>query len=202
MKQLIITLTLLLLLVGCGESENLTLKNGDIIFQDSPSSQSQAIKLATHSNFSHVGIVYNQNGKSYVYEAVGPVILTPLSIWINKGINQHYVVKRLKNQSLLTPSVLNKMQGVAKSFANKPYDALFGWSDSKIYCSELVWKIYKRGAGIQLGKLKKLKEFDLSHPVVKRLLQRRYGKNIPLNEDVIDPQGVFDSPLLETVYKG
>jgi len=201
MKQLLIILTLLLLVVACGESENLTLKNGDIIFQDSPSSQSQAIKLATHSDYSHVGIVYNKNGKSYVYEAVGPVILTPLNIWINKGTEKHYVVKRLKNRRLLTSATLKKMQQVAESFANKPYDALFGWSDSKIYCSELVWKIYKRGAGIRLGALKKLKEFDLSHPVVKQLLEKRYGKNIPLNEDVIAPQGVFDSSLLTTIYE-
>ena len=200
MKKLLITLTLLLLLVGCGKSENLTLKNGDIIFQDSPSSQSQAIKLATHSDFSHVGIVYNQNGKSYVYEAVGPVILTPLTVWINSGIDKHYVVKRLKNRAVLTPTVLQNMQQIAKNFANRPYDALFGWSDARLYCSELVWKIYKRGAGIELGKLKKLKEFDLSHPVVKSLLQKRYGKHIPLNETVIDPQGLFDSSLLETVY--
>ena len=201
MKQLLIILTLLLNFIGCGEFKNVTLKNGDIIFQDSPSSQSKAIKFATHSKYSHVGIVYNQNGKSYVYEAVGPVILTPLNIWINRGMSQHYVVKRLKNRTLLTPLVLKNMKQVAKSFANRPYDALFEWSDSKIYCSELVWKIYERGAGIKVGKLKKLKEFDLTNPVVKKLLQRRYGNHIPLNEEVIDPQGIFDSALLKTVKR-
>jgi len=199
MKIFLMTFTLLLF-VACGESNNLKLKNGDIVFQDSPSSQSKAIKLATHSNYSHVGIVYNNNGVSYVYEAIGPVISTPLDVWLNKGVKGHYVVKRLKDESLLNSVVLKNMQSVAKSFENKPYDALFGWSDKRIYCSELVWKIYKRGANLELGKLKKLKEFDLSHPVVKRLLTKRYGKNIPLNEKVIDPQGVFDSDLLTTVY--
>jgi len=200
MKQLLITLTILTLILGCTESEHLSFKNGDIIFQDSPSSQSQAIKLATHSNYSHVGIVYNKNGNSYVYEAVGPVVSTPLKKWINKGVEGHYVVKRLKDESFLTPSLLHNMQRVGKTFAGKPYDALFGWSDTKIYCSELVWKIYKRGLGLELGKLKKLKEFDLSHPVVKSLLAKRYGNDIPLDENVIDPQGVFDSALLKTVY--
>jgi len=198
--QKILMLLLLLLFVACEKPNNMSLKNGDIVFQDSPSSQSKAVKLATHSNYSHVGIVYNKNGVSYVYEAIGPVISTPLDVWLNNGVGGHYVVKRLKDETLLTSAVLENMQTVAKSFDNKPYDLLFGWSDKKIYCSELVWKIYKRGANLELGKLKKLKEFDLSHPVVKRLLTQRYGKNIPLNEKVIDPQGVFDSDLLTTVY--
>jgi len=201
MKNLLILLTLLLL-TSCGDTREQQLKNGDIIFQDSPSSQSKAIKLATHSKYSHVGIVYVENGKTYVYEAVGPVVATPLVQWINNGVNSKYVVKRLKDDSLLNKKALLRMQKVAKTFKNKPYDALFGWSDNRIYCSELVWKIYKRGLGIELGKLKKLKNFDLSHPVVRAKLKERYGKNIPLNEDVIDPQGIFDSSLLRTVYKG
>jgi hypothetical protein len=64
----------------------------------------------------------------------------------------------------------------------------------------LVWKIYKRGLGIELGALKKLQSFDLSHPVVKKKLKERYGNNIPLNENVIAPQGIFDSALLETIF--
>jgi uncharacterized protein YycO len=201
MKNLLIILTLLLL-TACGDINEKEFQNGDIIFQDSPSSQSKAIKLATNSEYSHVGIVYVENGKTYVYEAVGPVVATPLKRWINNGVNSKYVVKRLKDKAILTPTALGKMQSVAKTFKNKPYDGLFAWSDSRIYCSELVWKIYKRGLGIELGTLKKLKSFDLSHPVVRAKLKERYGNNIPLNEDVIAPQGIFDSKLLETIKEG
>ena len=199
MKNLLIILTLILL-TACDNSQKQELKNGDIIFQDSPSSQSKAIKLATNSKYSHVGIIYIENEKPYVYEAVGPVVSTPLAQWISHGINSKYVVKRLKDNSVLTSKSLQKMQKVAKSFQNKPYDPLFAWSDNRIYCSELVWKIYKRGLGIELGKLKKLKDFDLSHPVVRAKLKERYGDNIPLNEEVIDPQGIFESRLLRTVF--
>ena len=34
------------------------IKEGDIIFQTSTSSQSKAIQLATHSKYSHVGIIF------------------------------------------------------------------------------------------------------------------------------------------------
>jgi len=188
------------MMFGCSEPKSYDFKNGDIIFQDSPSSQSKAIKLATHSDYSHVGIVYKKNNKLFVYEAVGPVVLTPINKWINNGVGSKFVVKRLKDETLLTEKKLQAMQKVAHTFAGKPYDALFGWADDRIYCSELVWKIYKRGLGLEVGKLKRLKDFDLTHPVVKAKLQERYGNNIPLNEKVIDPQGVFDSELLHTVH--
>jgi hypothetical protein len=63
-----------------------------------------------------------------------------------------------------------------------------------------VWKIYNRALGIEIGKLKALKEFDLSNPIVKNKLHERYGDNIPLNEQVISPGDMFESDLLETVY--
>ena len=54
---------------------------------------------------------------------------------------------------------------------------------------------------MKLGKLQKLKDFDLSNPTVQAKLKERYGKNVPLNETVISPQAVFDAPGLETVDK-
>ena len=201
MKKIVLLFIISFLMIGCTDEKETTFKNGDIIFQDSPSSQSQAIKLATKSKYSHVGIIYRSKEKIFVYEAVGPVVLTPLKKWISHGVAGHYVLKRLKNRDILTERILTNMKRVAEGFKNRPYDALFAWSDDRIYCSELVWKIYKRAVGIELGALKKLGSFDLTHPVVKATLQARYGQNIPLNESVIAPQGVFDSNLLKTVYE-
>ena len=201
MKKSFIVFMSIFIIFGCSESQKYDVQDGDVIFQDSSSSQSQAIKLATHSNYSHVGIVYKRERKFYVYEAVNPVKSTPLKQWVARGVDKKFVLKRLKDSSLLTAKKLQKMQKVGAFFAKRPYDFLFGWKDDKLYCSELVWKIYKRGAGIELGKLKKLKEFDLSHPVVQYKLKERYGNNIPYDEDVIDPQGIFDSNLLKEVYR-
>jgi uncharacterized protein YycO len=154
------------------------LKDGDIIFQTTQSSQSRAIQLATHSRYSHVGIVYFDKRQPMVLEAVQPVRVTPLKKFLARSVGGHYVVKRLKNaDTVLTPAVLAKMQSVGRSYIGKNYDWAFGWSDNRIYCSELVWKIYKHGAGIELAPTKKLRDFDLSHPVVKAKLKERYGKN-------------------------
>ncbi|HBC6073365.1 TPA: hypothetical protein KEW16_003914 [Escherichia coli] len=130
-------------------------QTGDIIFQISRSSQSKAIQLATHSDYSHTGMLVIRNKKPYVFEATGPVKYTPLK----------------------------------------------QWSDDRQYCSEVVWKVYQNALGMRVGEQQKLKEFDLSNPLVQAKLKERYGKNIPLEETVVSPQAVFDAPQLTTVAK-
>ena len=147
-----------------------------------------------------MGIILTQNGKQMVYEAVGPVQFTPITSWIKRGEGGHFVVKRLKNaDSILTSQNMAKLDSVATLFKGKPYDLLFEWSDEKLYCSELVWKMYDRALNIQIGELKKLGDFDLSNPIVQDKMKERYGDAIPLGESVISPEQMFQSSLLETV---
>lgn len=175
-------------------------QNGDIIFQTSGSRQSKAIQLATHSRYSHMGIIYIENGKPYVYEAIQPVKLTPLEAWIKRGEEGKYVVKRLKSsEKILTPTVLEKMRKEGNKYRGKNYDIYFEWTNDRIYCSELVWKIYRDAAGIEIGRLQRLKDFDLSNPKVKKLMKERYGENIPLDEKVISPASMFKSEMLTEV---
>lgn len=182
-------------MVGAAE-----IKSGDIIFQTSVSGQSKAIQLATHSKYSHCGIVYKNGENYFVYEAIEPVCLTPLDDWIARGSGGHFVIKRLKNaDEVLTPLVLSKMKTVGDRFKGKHYDLYFEWTDDKIYCSELIWKVYKEATGLELGKLEKLKNFDLSSVAVKEKMKARYGNNIPMNETVISPESVYNSELLRTI---
>ncbi|CAM3716012.1 YiiX family permuted papain-like enzyme [Sphingobacterium prati] len=176
------------------------LKDGDMIFQSSISPQCKAVQLATGSPYSHCGLIFHENGKPYVLEAIQPVTVTGLADWIARGKNKHYVIKRLKEaDKVLSADVLAKMKGIGEEFLGKNYDGTFEWSDNKIYCSELIWKIYQRGAGIEVGKLEKLKDFDLSSAEVKSKLKERYGNRIPLEETVISPGSIFNSELLTTV---
>jgi len=174
-------------------------QEGDLIFQTSSSSQSQAIQIATKSKYSHCGILFMKAGKWFVYEAVQPVKETPLEVWISRGKKGKYVTKRLKNATaIMTPEIVEAMKKTYNGFAGRDYDLTFEWSDERIYCSELIWKIYQRTTGIEIGKLQKLGEFDLTNPLVKQKLKERYGDKIPLEETVISPGSVFDSELLIT----
>ena len=177
-------------------------RNGDLIFQISQSSQSRAIQEATGSKYSHMGIIYLEGQDVFVYEAIQPVKLTPLNSWIDRGENKHYVVKRLKNaDQIMNPEVFSKMKAVGERFNNKDYDLYFEWSDDRIYCSELVWKIYDEGAQIQIGDLQRLDEFNLMGEIVSQKLEERYGDNIPWDEQVISPGAMFNSNLLVEVKR-
>jgi uncharacterized protein YycO len=206
MRKVILVLMLLycLLVIGCSSNKtDAKIQNGDIIFQKSKSRQSIALEKATRSMYTHCGIIYESQGKYYVYEAVQPVKLTPLSVWISRGVEQKYVIKRLKHaDKLLTPRVLQDMREYGEGFRGKNYDTHFNWDDSRLYCSELVWKIYKNGANVEVGKLRKLKDFDLEYPLVKQIMKERYGADIPLDETVISPQDIFESPKLYEVKRG
>lgn len=173
---------------------------GDIIFQTSQSEQSRAIQLATNSKYSHMGKIYKKDGQIFVYEAVQPVKLTPLNEWINRGKNGHYELKRLKNaDKILTKETLSKMKLIGENYMGKDYDIYFEWSDEKIYCSELVWKIYKEAAGIEIGELEELEDFNLTHEIVQQKMEERYGENIPKDEKVISPAAMFNSEKLTTI---
>jgi|SRR5688572_22779113 len=178
-----------------------SLRDGDLIFQQSVSDLSTAIQMATHSKYSHCGILYKNEKGWQVFEAVQPVCLTPLEDWIARGANKHYVIKRLKNTGVLTPEALKKMKAYGETLQGRDYDIYFNWGDERIYCSELIWKIYRHGTGLEIGKLQKLREFDLSSKLVQQKLREHYGNAVPLDEPVISPVSVFNSDLLETVSK-
>ena len=191
-KQISILIVAFLALLACGDSLADQLRDGDIIFHTSRSAQSIAIQKATHSKYSHMGIVFIRNGNPYVYEAIKTVQYTSLKKWVARGDGGHYVIKRLRDADrVLTPEAVAKLRQVAAKFQGKPYDPTFEWSDSRIYCSELVWKIYDRGLGLPVGRLQKLSDFDLSDPIVKSKMKERYGKAIPMDETVISPGEMF-----------
>ena len=197
-----ITLGLIFLISCQSKTDTTGIQNGDIIFQTSTSGQSKAIQIATGSKYSHMGIIYKLGNDFFVYEAVQPVKLTPLNDWINRGENGHYVVKRINHsESLLNPETLTKMKKIGEKYSGKDYDLYFEWSDSRIYCSELVWKIYKEAVGLEIGKLDKLSDYNLTDKAVKQKLAERYGDNIPDDELVISPASMFNSDQLITVFE-
>ena len=185
-----------------GVTPDSIVRDGDIIFQTSLSSQSVAIQRATLSPYSHMGLIFLRDGKPYVFEAVSTVRYTPLRKWIARGSGGHFVIRRLKNaEGTLDKKSVDKLRVQIRRFQGKPYDPTFEWSDDRIYCSELVWKIYDRALGIKLGDLQRLKEFNLTDPIVSSKLRERYGLNVPMEELVISPEEVFRSPQLLTVLE-
>lgn len=173
-------------------------KEGDIIFQISRSRQSKAIQSATGSRYSHCGILFKgSKGRLLVLEAENGVEFTDLETWIRRGDHHsHYVVKRWND---LSAESLIKMKAIGKRFIGRKYDKKFLWNDTELYCSELVWKIYNEGAGIQLGVPQYIKNLPVSTEG-RSILEASLKKKLEFHTDpVISPAQIFSCPVLSTL---
>ena len=199
MKKIIgATLVLSLLLITYAFKQTKPLyNNGDIVLQTTNGETGKAIQLATHSKFNHCGVLFFENNEWVVYEAVQPVGKISLSDFNKRG---KATVMRLKNAStILTASAIQKLKTIYKTYDGKNYDTKYNWSDDELYCSELVYKLYFNGLGIELCKPRHLKDFDLSNPLVKKQLDIKYNNHIPLDEPMVAPSDIETSNLLQII---
>jgi hypothetical protein len=174
-------------------------KDGDIIFQSSRSHQSKAIEEATNSPYSHCGILIYENGIPFVYEAIQPVGKRKLTDWIESGVDGKYVLMRLKDSTVLNIIKIEKIKEFVKNQFGKNYDTYFSWNDKEWYCSELIWKTYYTVLSIELVKPKKLRDFNIDSPIVRKNIAIRYGNNIPYDEKMVSPGQLFESKHLYQV---
>lgn len=225
LRRLFLVFFVLLALVGAGLAVWLPytkptarslppLQDGDLVFQTIKSHQTTAIMLASHSWFTHVGIIKLRPGKSpMVVEAVGPVREITLSKWIKQGIGERVEIMRLPQ---LTVEQAAGVLSAAARDDGKAYDFHFTLADDKIYCSELVYRAFKDGARITLGHLQKTGTLHLDNFAVQQLLRERWPDH-PLcqmpesrsfeacvavikEQDIITPDSVARDPRLEVIY--
>lgn len=171
------------------------LREGDIVFQGNAGPQSDAVRKATGSPFTHCGVVTEINGRLAVLEAVQPVRITPIDEFIRRSLPGTFHARRLS--SPLNQERVGQARNWAEKQTGKAYDIKFAWGDDQLYCSELVWKLFDAG-GIELCKTRKFRDYNLNDPVVKRIIVERYGNeaNLPLDEPVVSPGDLAASPLL------
>lgn len=181
-------------------SSNL-LRDGDLIFQESTSRQNEMVAALTNSRWTHMGVIFFDPAGPVVLEAASPVRRTPLPTWIARGREQLYVVKRLREaDSKLSAPVIDRMKRLGASWLGRPYDVRFRWDDDTLYCSELVFKLFDRGADLQLGQLQHAADMNLGDPLVRKAIAKRFA-NIKLNPDetVVTPDSIFNDGQLLTV---
>lgn len=177
------------------------LKTGDIVFQQTTGTQSRAVHLATHSNWSHCGIVLRFRKSWWVLEASRTTQLTPLKKFISRSSeNGSWAIYRYKKR--VTDQALQAALEYGKAQLGKPYDFKFAWGESHQYCSELVWKVYN-AAGVSLCAPKSFSDYDLSSPEVKSLILTRYEHRdrLPKNIKVVAPSDLASSHHLKLVYQ-
>ncbi|MBR6655083.1 MAG: hypothetical protein IKL20_00565 [Alistipes sp.] len=165
MKKVVIVL-LVLLCSSCRRGGDLTtLREGDILFIETTSFQSKFVKLGMMSIWSHCGIAVNTPEGVQIMEADTTVRILPIEKFVDKSVGKKYIIKR-PEQQLTQPIDKDKWLG-------KWYDLKFSFDNDEVYCSELVWLIYKE-QGIELCPPIKINEhFMVRLPMMQDALRER-----------------------------
>ena len=177
-------------------------KVGDILIQTEFSPQSGAIRDATHSLFSHAGVLIDQDddGHFEVIEAVGPVKITSVESFLDRGSTQ---IRRLAKYDRYKQNIDENLEFELLAYLGTPYDVRFSWSSEKIYCTELVWKAYDR-IGIEVSPISSYRDLDLTGERVQALIESRLkaGEELDMNEMIITPADIENSPDLIMIEGG
>jgi hypothetical protein len=172
-------------------------KSGDLIFQAEYAPNGFAIQALSASRYNHVGIVMKRGGKFYVYEGIGKVTRTPLNNYTNRRYTHgKFRVMRLKEDEFNYSNVMNE---ISKLYGRK-YDFALGWSDDRMYCSELVYKVILRGIKVHLSTPRSVEDRPYMN-LLSRVVESNFkAPNINKKEVIVTPGDLANSSKLTTVY--
>lgn len=166
-------------------------REGDVIFQTSQSSQSPLIQIGTRSHITHCGIVVIKNGKPFVLETLKTLVLTPLDKFIARGKDGKYWLKRSNRENI-------KIEYA--HYLGKPYDLAFSFDNDIYYCSELVYDIYKNQLGIELCKPKQVGDYlILGTDKLNKIESTMQRRGITKEQYAVAPVDIFESDYLHNV---
>lgn len=174
------------------------LAEGDIVFQGTIGPQSEAIRQATGSPYTHCGVVFQRDGRLMVYEAVQPVRAITIQAFQARSLPGTFHARRPKSPP--DAAALATSREWAQAQLGRDYDFRFLWANASLYCSEFVWKTYDK-AGVELCPLRRFHDYRLEAPAVKRVIIQRYGsaEMLPKDEPVVSPGDLAASDLLVEV---
>lgn len=203
MKKILLTLGILLVAIAiplrswlieplsAQDTPITDVREGDVIFHTSQSSQSPLIQIGTRSHITHCGIIVMRDGRPYVLETLKTLVLTPLDKFIARGKDGKYWLKRSDKENIKIDYA---------HYLGKPYDLAFSFDNDIYYCSELVYDIYKNQLGIELCKPKQVSDYLIlgtdKLDKIENTMQRR---GITKEQYAVAPVDVFESEYLHSV---
>lgn len=181
--------------INIGTSSS-AIKDGDLIFQSELLPRGLAIQAVTVSKYNHVGVVFEEAGEFYVYEAIGKVTRTPLKSFINrKGTYGRYTIMRPRQDDIDSHSLKRHIY----SHLGKQYDLPLKWTDERMYCSELVWKAYNGSNSIEISTPTSIQDRAVGK-ILLPLVPKKYVRFLDTDDPVVSPADLARSWKLKVVY--
>ena len=202
------------------EEKKISVKEGDILFQDLDSSPlCDAIELVTtgydNYNFSHIGIVvetgdlekikdpnYNYNNDVRILEAIpDKVVTTKLDSFINRSVdknnNPKVIVGRLKPEysNLIDDAII-----FLKSKLGVPYDDLFLLNNNSYYCSELIYEAFKKDEVFDVFPMTFLHPKDNDTLEIWKEYYKKFKSEIPQNKLGTNPGKMSLSSKIDIIH--
>ncbi len=170
-------------------------RDGDIVLQHVKAPLCEMIADITQSPYSHCGLIVHRGTEVYVLEAVETVSYTPLGQWLATGDRGRVTVVRVRN---LTAAQIAQAIQAAQVFLGRPYDTQYQPDNRRIYCSELAYKAFRNGCGIEVGAVQRLG--DLKWQPYEKTIRQLADGELPLDRRMVTPAALVDSPLTTVVY--
>jgi len=169
---------------------------GDVVFQRSRTAQAEVIAEVTRSEWTHVGVVLERDGALVVLEAGAPVGWTPIADWKARGVGGRMLVRRLPRR--LGRAELARLARLGERFVGRAYDARFEWNDRRLYCSELVYRLFELAVGVRLVEPQRWRDLVFTARA-RALARRRLGRQPEPNGRVVTPAALATAPTLRSV---
>ena len=210
MKYLLNVILLLNLFLINSFSQDFVPKDGDLLFQDGDCGDlCEAIETVTPgyrgAKFSHMGMLISDSSGIWVIESIQRgTVLTPLDTFLNRSLDfeghPKVMVGRLKKQYqyLIKNAIVN-----AKSRLNTAYDNEYLFTNSTLYCSELIYESF---ADSLQSHLFQAKPMTFKDPKTGNFFPgwveyyKSLGMDIPEGEPGINPGLISISPKIEIIY--
>lgn len=184
-------------------------RNGDLIFHESTGPQAAAIRVATGSRYTHMGIVRKTGNEIRVIEAARTVSETPLKDFVARGTGNNYAVYRVRD---LTPDAAETVITASRKYAGRPYDIFFRLTPDQIYCSELPFYAFQT-IGMKLGAVERLGDLRINTPEARAIFLLRWRDHPDCKgkdrdgcwaaiqaQDIVTPVSIAKDPQLKRVY--
>jgi hypothetical protein len=138
-----------------------------------------------------VGIISEKTTSGFkVVQAVSPVTSEVFLSEFLEGSRVTPVFLRYKNR---TESLAEELAAAAKNYIGTPYDGAFGLGEGSLYCSELVYFVFKR----VLGDQSPLHLFKMNFNPWMTQWRNVLGKEPPQGKPGISPGDIFRSDSFE-----